>query len=183
MAALMKEQHKNAIDEAVHKLRREADRRAASVRQEIDDTSRVVVGAFGQAKEALAPQRLAGMGELTDDVVDVVRDEPWLAAMAAAGMGLVVGAAVLTGQERVRRRRLWRNRARRIAREARERAESELGHVQERAEEIGGRMTEAMRGRATILGAAALGLALLGIASRLVGRRSMPSGADSQPVG
>ncbi len=176
MAEVVKKAGRKAVDHAKHDIEREVELRTLPLKHEIDKAGKVLVGAFDQAKQTLSREHLQEeMDELANDVSDVMRDEPWLGAMVAAGSGLIVGALVLIRQKRLERRQQWRRRARRMAQQAQQTARREIDQAQERAEILGERVSETVEGRSTILGAAAIALAVIGLTVKLLGGKGQSS--------
>jgi ElaB/YqjD/DUF883 family membrane-anchored ribosome-binding protein len=176
MAEAVKKAGKRVIDHAAHDVEREVELRTLPLKHEIDEAGKVLVGAFDQAKQTLSRgYSHEGMEDLATELSNVLRDEPWLGAMVAAGSGLIVGALVLLRQKRMERRQHWRRRAQRMAQQAQQTARRELSHAQERAEELSGRVSETVAGRGTTLGAVAMALAVIGVAMRLMNRRKHTS--------
>jgi ElaB/YqjD/DUF883 family membrane-anchored ribosome-binding protein len=176
MAEIAKKAGKRVVDHAVHDVEREVELRTLPLKHEIDEAGKVLVGAFDQAKNTLSREHLQEeMDELTNDVSDVVRDEPWLGAMVAAGSGLIVGALVLIGQKRHQRRQQWRRRAERMAQQAQQTARREIDQAQERAEDLSERVGETVESHGTVLGAAAIALAVIGVAAKLLSGKGQPS--------
>jgi ElaB/YqjD/DUF883 family membrane-anchored ribosome-binding protein len=164
------------IDHAARDVEREVELRTLPLKQEIDEAGKVLVGAFDQAKQTLSRGHLQdGVDDLANELSDVLRDEPWLGAMVAAGSGLIVGAVVLIRQKRMERRQQWRRRARRMAQQAQQTARREIDQAQERAEMLSARVSETVEGRGTILGAVAMALAVIGVAMKLMNRRKHSS--------
>ena len=176
MAEVAKKAGRKAVEHAKHDIEREVELRTLPLRHEIDEAGKVLVGAFDQAKHTLSREHLQEeMDELANDVSDVVREEPWLLAMVAAGSGLIVGALALIGQKRHQRRQQWRRRAQRMAQQAQQTARREIDHAQERAEELSERVSETVEGQGTVLGAAAIALAVIGITAKLLSGKGQPS--------
>jgi ElaB/YqjD/DUF883 family membrane-anchored ribosome-binding protein len=176
MAEAIKKTGEKVARHAARDVERELELRTAPLKHELDEAGKALAGVYDQAKHTLSTETehlQEGIEGLANNLSDVIRDQPWLGAMIAAGSSLIAGSMFLIGRERRRREQHWRRRAQRMAQQAQQTARREIDYAQGRAGELGERVGETFEShRTAMMGTAAATLALVGLLTMLLNKKS-----------